>query len=344
MKEKLSVIIPCYNVENIITKTIECLNNQTYNNIEIILIDDCSIDNTYTKLLEFKNQKNIKIFKNEKNSGAAYSRNFGIKKAISEYVGFIDSDDEIPNNYYEILMQKLEKEKADIVVTDIISVDEKDRTKQFYSKCYDETSEGKLKFINVGMAASPCNKIFKKELLEKYSFLEGKINEDIATIIPILIKSKKISYTNETQYYYIQRQNSVQHKDDFEKKLEIFDAIDRCFELISDEINFEKYKQVILYHQLSMLYFFVISQEKNFFSRYFILKKFMIKQEKYKLYDIENYKLFLEKASYVDKKYFSILIDALKRKDAKKANMVMQKYKIRKVLARIKKYIKKSIN
>lgn len=343
MKEKLSVIIPCYNVEKIITKTIESLNNQTYNNIEIILIDDCSTDNTYKKLLEFKNQKNIKIFKNEKNSGAACSRNFGIKIATSDYIGFIDSDDEIPKNYYEVLMQTLIQEKADVVVTDIISVDEQDRTKQFYSKCYDENSEGKLKFINVGMAASSCNKVFKKELLEKYSFLEGKINEDIATIIPILIKAKKISYTNKTQYYYIQRKNSVQHKDDFEKKLEIFDAVDRCFELISDETNFEKYKQAILYHQLSMLYFFVISQDNKFFSRYFKLKKFIIKQEKYKLYDIENYKLFLEKASCIDRKYFSNLIQALKDNNANKANIEMQKYKIIKFLVRIKNFIKKSI-
>ena len=100
-KEKISVIIPCYNVENYVEKCIVSVINQTYENIEIIVVDDKSTDNTYETLKKLSEKYNgkFKLYQNSENRGLAYTRNFGVSVATSEYIGFIDSDDYIGNNY-----------------------------------------------------------------------------------------------------------------------------------------------------------------------------------------------------------------------------------------------------
>ena len=114
-KNKLiSIIVPCYNVEKYVEKTLLSIINQTYENIEIIVVEDCSTDNTYTILQKIQKQysSKIKLYKNEKNGGLAYTRNRGLEHATGEYIGYIDSDDYIDNNYFEELISILEKEKA----------------------------------------------------------------------------------------------------------------------------------------------------------------------------------------------------------------------------------------
>ena len=93
----ITVIVPCYNVEKYIEKSIDSIMSQSYKNIETILIDDCSTDGTYDKIVKLKEKYNDKIIviKNEKNSGAAYSRNQALKIAKGDYIGFVDPDDYI---------------------------------------------------------------------------------------------------------------------------------------------------------------------------------------------------------------------------------------------------------
>ena len=125
MKEKenkqniaVSVIVPCYNVENYVRKAITCLVNQTYKNLEIIVIDDASTDNTYQILKELENEYSgkFKLYQNAKNGGLAYTRNFGVRTATSEYIGFIDPDDYVDSNYYEVLVNKLIEDNEKIYI------------------------------------------------------------------------------------------------------------------------------------------------------------------------------------------------------------------------------------
>ena len=193
MKPKISVIVPVYNVENYIEKSLKSLFNQTYKNLEIIIVDDCSTDNSKSIVEDLiKDKKNIIFFSNKKNGGLSFARNEALKRATGDYIGYIDSDDYVPENYYESLMDTIITNKADIAVCDIKSVYEK--SGQILRSQCGTTENEKIDFINNGLAASACNKLFKKSIISKYKFSEGKVNEDLAVILPTIINSKKVAY------------------------------------------------------------------------------------------------------------------------------------------------------
>lgn len=288
-KEKISVIVPCYNVEKFVEKCIDSLINQTYDNIEIIAIDDQSKDNTYEVLKKLKEKygEKITLYQNEKNKGLAFTRNFGVSKANGKYVGFIDSDDYIDPHYYEVLVEKIINEKADLVVNDIQLVDENGKYIGNVNKaCNGEIS--KLSIIDNGLCASACNKLLRKDLLIKYPFLEGKINEDVASIIPIIVNSNKIAYTDKAVYYYVQRSNSIQNSKFSEKRFDMFDSISVCLDRIKDSENYEEYKDVILLHQLLEIYIYILIEIEDEEDRTRLITKFI---EKLKEYEFEIWNL-----------------------------------------------------
>mgnify|MGYP000295399446 FL=1 len=258
-KEKISIVIPCYNVEKYVEKCIKSIMNQTYSELEVIVIDDKSTDGTYDVLLKLKKEYNDRfiLLQNEKNSGLAYTRNFGVKKATGKYIGFIDSDDYVAPDYYEVLAEKILNDKSDLVVNDIQLVDESgNNIGNVVKSCIlDEVS--KVSIIDNGLAASACNKLLRKDLLLKYPFLEGKINEDVASIIPIIVHSDKISYTDKAVYNYVQRHNSIQNSKFSEKRFDMFDSIKVCLGRISDDSNYETYRDIILLHQLLEIYIYI---------------------------------------------------------------------------------------
>ena len=344
MEKLITVIVPCYNIEKYIERCIESIEKQTYKNIEIIAVDDCSNDSTMEKLKSMQEKyKNLQVYQNEKNSGAAYSRNFAIKKAKGEYIGFIDSDDYIVENYYEQLITNAEKENADIAVTDIQLVYEEDTQPPILVKaCNEEVT--KINLVNNGLAASPCNKIIKKELIEKFLFLEGKINEDVASILPILIHSKKSVYVEGIKYFYVQRENSVQNTDVSIKRLEMFDAIDTCFERIKDEKDYEEYKDIILYQQEVLLYMVIIPKQRAYKKRQGLFELFMKKQEKYELYKNKFIKEFIKQQPKRTRFLYKLMAYALKKKNVKLANNTVKCMEKLKVLKeRLKDIIRKCI-
>ena len=329
MKNKLiTVIVPCYNIENYIEKCIESIENQTYKNIEIIAVDDCSTDSTYEKLKNLQNKyKNLLVYKNKNNSGAAFSRNYALKKAKGEFIGFVDSDDYIVDNYYEKLLEKAEQENADIVATDIEIIYENSNQNSILVKSCTENSVNKYNLVNNGLAASPCNKIIKKELIKEYPFLEGKINEDVASILPCLINANKVSYVDGIKYFYIQREKSVQNSEVTVKRMEMFDALELCFKRIENEPDYNKYKEAILYHQAALLYLVIIPKQNDYKKREEILKIFMQKQEKYKLYKNKHIKKFINEQLKCDRSFYKKLLKCLKNKDIILANDLIENKK-----------------
>lgn len=324
MNKLITVIIPCYNIEKYIEKCIESIEGQTYKNIEIIAVDDGSKDKTVEILNSLqKKYSNLKVYENSKNRGAAYARNFAIKKAKGEYIGFVDSDDYITEDYYEKLMQKAIEEDADLVATDIEVVFEGTNVPSILSKsCIGDVT--KFNLVNNGLAASPCNKIIKKDLIKKYPFLEGKINEDVASILPAIINAKKVAYVEGIKYFYIQRENSVQNKEVNIKRIEMFDAIDTCFERIKDDKNFKKYQEAILYQQVVLLYMVIIPKQKDYNKRQKLLNLFMQRQAKYELYKNKYIKQFIKEQPKMERKFYNRMIEPLKRGNATLANEVIQ--------------------
>ena len=257
MNELISIVVPVYNVEKYLKKCIDSIINQTYENLEIILVDDGSTDNSKKICDEYILKDNrIKVIHKE-NGGLSDARNVGVDKAKGEYIVFIDSDDWIDEKMIEILYYIIKKNNSDISICDyFLAYNEEEQNQkeeiQFYQfnniealkKLYDEN-------LNIIMTITCC-KLFKKILFSDIKFPKGKIHEDEFTTYKLLYKSKKISYTNEKMYYYRQREDSITHRKFSIKNL---DAVDAFEERISFFKNIVKNK-FLYYKSVESLYFF----------------------------------------------------------------------------------------
>lgn len=311
MNKKISVIVAVYNTEKYLDRCIESLLNQTYKNIELVIVEDCSTDSSRKLLKKYKGNKNIKVFYNRENRGLSYSRNYGLKKSTGDFIGYIDSDDYVEPDYYEKLMSSIKDNKSDIAICDIKLVDEQTNKIQ-RCKCYANDFDV-YSVVNNGFAASACNKLFKRKNIEKYPFAEGKVNEDIAVVIPTVIQAKKISYAD-TCYFYVQRGGSIQNSKFSDKRFDIFDGVKTTLERIKNEQDYEFYKNAIVYNQLILLLMFAIPKERNFIKRYKFLKKFNELSKDYKITKNTNYLEYLENSKIINQIYYKNLVSLNEKK------------------------------
>lgn len=304
----ISVIVPCYNVEKYVIKCLDSLVNQDQKGIEIIVVDDCSTDNTRQLLNDYiDSNPKIRYIKNEKNLGLAYSRNVGLKESKGKYIGFIDSDDYVSNNYYKGLYDAIIKEESEIAIADINIVYEDQNGLIKLSKASDGGTES-INFIDNGLAASACNKLFKRELIIKYPFLEGKINEDIAAVIPAIVDAKKISYVPSVQYNYVQRNTSIQNSSISDKRFDIFNAVGVCLDRIKGNALYYDYKRSIIFNQIILFFIYVLPKEQSFYKRYRFLKKFEKMSRKYNIRKNTLLWHFLNNQGRYHKYYYKIIL------------------------------------
>lgn len=311
MNKKISVIVAVYNTEKYLDRCIESLLNQTYKNMELVIVEDCSTDSSRKLLKKYKGNKNIKVFYNRENRGLSYSRNYGLKKSTGDFIGYIDSDDYVEPDYYEKLMSSIKDNKSDIAICDIKLVDEQTNKIQ-RCKCYANDFDVHS-VVNNSFAASACNKLFKRKNIEKYPFAEGKVNEDIAVVIPTVIQAKKISYAD-TCYFYVQRGGSIQNSKFSDKRFDIFDGVKTTLERIKNEQDYEFYKNAIIYNQLILLLMFAIPKERNFIKRYKFLKKFNELSKDYKITKNNNYLEYLENSKRINQIYYKNLVSFNEKK------------------------------
>lgn len=211
----VSIIIPVYNVEDFVEKCLESAYLQSYENIELIVVDDGSTDKSSVICDDFaKNKKNVKVFHN-KNGGLSFARNFGIKKASGELIALVDSDDFVEKDFIEKMIEALEKDGSDVVVC---GFDEEKPERKILSG-----KEATIKLLveqeNLEMVA--WNKLYKKDLFIKNNiwYPVGEKNEDSLTTYKILSKAKKISYIPEILYNYIKRDGSIMNATKIEERL-----------------------------------------------------------------------------------------------------------------------------
>ncbi len=324
MNKKISVIVAVYNTEKYLDRCIESLLNQTYKNMELVIVEDCSTDSSRKLLKKYKGNKNIKVFYNRENRGLSYSRNYGLKKSTGDFIGYIDSDDYVEPDYYEKLMSSIKDNKSDIAICDIKLVDEQTNKIQ-RCKCYANDFDV-YSVVNNGFAASACNKLFKRKNIEKYPFAEGKVNEDIAVVIPTVIQAKKISYAD-TCYFYVQRGGSIQNSKFSDKRFDIFDGVKTTLERIKNEQDYEFYKNAIVYNQLILLLMFAIPKERNFIKRYKFLKKFNELSKDYKITKNTNYLEYLENSKRINQIYYKNLVSLNEKKMILSDNVWISFYK-----------------
>ena len=294
-EEMISVIIPCYNVSKYISKCIESILNQSYKKLEIIMVDDCSTDDTCKVLEKYSLiDSRIKVLKNDNNMGAAYSRNRGFSESHGNFISFIDSDDYIDDNFYESMINKLLENNADVSVCDI-KVFYEENNKEVISKCFDGEDISIINVIKSGLVASSSNKLFRRHLIKNYHYPEGIINEDIPVVIPALLNAKNIVYVDNTYYHYIQRNDSVQNSKFSLKKFDIIKSLELTFKIIENVDNYQEFREILIYNQIINLLIYDIVRVKSFFERYKVLLNYY---ELTKSYDLSSNKYFLD---YIDK-------------------------------------------
>lgn len=213
MEDLISIIIPIYNVENYLEQCLNSVIAQTYNNIEIILIDDGSIDDSGNICDEYKSRDSrIKVI-HKKNEGIGKTRNLGVKTANGKYIAFIDSDDKVKENYIEKLYESIKATNADIVQCSfyIVKKDKLLYKKEKYNKKEIFTSVEAINnlFYEKNINSSIWCKLFDKEIFNDFEFLNIKKFEDFDAVYKLIKKSNKICYIDNKLYYYYVRKNSL---------------------------------------------------------------------------------------------------------------------------------------
>lgn len=229
----ISVIVPVYKVEKYLDCCVESITNQTYKNLEIILVDDGSPDNC-PKMCDEWAQKDsrIKVIHKE-NGGLSDARNAGMAIATGEVISFIDSDDYIDLNMYELLINKMHETDSDIVSCGVNWVDESGgvlKCDMVLSDVVFSTEEAMKELLDDGALKQPVwNRIYKKEIALTIPFEKGKCHEDVFWSYQAVGKSKRICVINQALYCYVQRSDSIMGQSFSEKRLDVLDANqDRC--------------------------------------------------------------------------------------------------------------------
>ncbi len=211
---KVSIIVPVYNVSNYVSKCVESIIAQTYSNIEILLVDDGSTDNS-PKICDELGEKDsrIKVY-HKQNGGLSDARNFGIAKSSGDYLFFVDSDDFIESETIEVMLNAIIDNKADISICNrFIIFDSGKKYIKFKQEkdCYKMNNIEAIfemnNFEKFDMSAT-C-KLFKKNLFENIMFPVGKISEDFFIMYKILDNANCVVSLSRPLYYYYQRDGSI---------------------------------------------------------------------------------------------------------------------------------------
>ena len=256
MKDLISIVVPIYKVEKYLPKCIDSIINQTYKNLEIILVDDGSPDRCGEICDEYaKTDRRIKVIHKE-NGGVSDARNVGIDIANGEYLGFVDSDDYLEHDFCEKMHMKLKEEKVDWIACNFKKFGESEIiiSKTITADCLITDKEKILEDFLTGYHYPRVvwGKLFKKEMLDKYSFKNIKIGEDTCCIMDVMLKTKSVYLYNYSGYNYFSRPDSASMRREFNKsefdRLIVFDYImEICRE------NFCKYYNLIASKKAGLL-------------------------------------------------------------------------------------------
>ncbi len=242
-KDFLTIITPYYNSLNCIQKLLDSLANQTFQNFELIIIDDYSNKKDYNGLKKLmKNYSfNIKLYRNSKNFGPGYTRNYGIKEAKTPYVTFIDADDYVSNDFVEKIFKVLNEKNYDCLIFDY------NIEKKYYGYVVKSLplKESEPKAIDVlALSNGMCwGKVYKKRIIDKKNIIFPNLmrSEDLAFVKVYLSKCKTIYYLQEPLYNYVQNNNSIMHN---AKTLKI-DNNKKAYEYIDKNVKKSKAKEMI---------------------------------------------------------------------------------------------------
>jgi len=273
---KISVIVPVYNASKYINRCIDSILNQNYKNIEIIVVDDGSTDNTLEKLKKYKDLIIVK----QKNSGVSVARNKGLEKANGDYILFIDSDDYIDRKYISSLVNAALKTNSDIIETPLLFEALLKNKKRFYTEYkYKEVmidnfnsyynSDNKLRYV-IGV-------LYKKDVIGDIKFHEDiRCYEDGIFNLEVKLKTNRYYLFNKPMYHYVQNVNSLS-KSISDKHLDYIKVIEKL-SIIYKDSNSKKYIENIFKDNIISILLFKVPY---MFDNFKIRKKFIDSLKKY---------------------------------------------------------------
>jgi glycosyltransferase involved in cell wall biosynthesis len=212
----VSIIVPVYNVEKYLEKCIDSILSQTFKDFELILVDDCSMDNSL-KICKgfFQKDTRIKIITNSKNMGSSLSRKNGFEASSGKYIQFIDSDDWIESDMIERMAEEAEAENFDMVLCDFFD----DQSKEIMKDSIIVKSEKIKDIITSFGTCAVWNKLVRREIVDKIIFPDTSYSEDRYITLQTIYFSNRFGYINLPLYHYVYNTNSITKKSVNEKQI-----------------------------------------------------------------------------------------------------------------------------
>lgn len=251
----ISVVVPIYNVQAYLKECVDSILNQTYGNLEVILVDDESSDSCGKICDEYKLfDRRVKVI-HKKNGGLSDARNAGIKIAKGDYITFVDSDDYIAENLLSILYKAIQKYDAGIAIANMKRTSK--RNEKGDEDCIEVIqfkSEDALTRMLYGnpFGTSACGKLFEMTLFNGIEFPYRKFSEDLFTIYRTILKCAEIVYVDFYGYFYFYREEgSIVVSKYSEKQLEALDAIDN---IVRDVREYSKYRKAVASQYINVVY------------------------------------------------------------------------------------------
>ena len=276
MNELISVIVPVYNVEKYVKTCVGSIINQTYQNIEIIIVDDGSTDSSGQICDDIaKSDCRISVY-HKTNGGLSSARNYGMSKANGDFFAFVDSDDAVHKDFLSIMMETQHKTNADIVSVGIsffYNLKELNSLHQLKGEYNIKVFTGSEALIERFCPTNHvrciddvvCNKLFKKSFFSDIDFPEGRLHEDMFVTYKILDKSNIFVFIDAPYYFYFQsNNNSIMHNNNPKKFLDLYDSF-------SEEISYfgslDIYEGAFL-HFLITEYLSLLLQSRIYYDSY----------------------------------------------------------------------------
>lgn len=268
MNKLISIIIPVYKVEEYLEKCVDSVIKQTYDNLEIILVDDGSPDNCGKICDQYsKKDKRVKVIHKE-NGGLSDARNAGIDISRGEYISFIDSDDYVEIDYIETLYNSIIKSKADLAVcAHKVVYSNGSVIDKATNNYYEYTSKEALKHMlyDQDLDLSAWGKLYKRNLFDNVRYPKGRIFEDAATTYKLIDNAKKVVVYSMSKYFYIIRKKSITTNNFTMKKMDLIKSTDEMCTFIKNK--YPDLEQAadrrMMYAYMSTLTQFVKSNCKN---------------------------------------------------------------------------------
>ncbi|MBF0713644.1 glycosyltransferase [Gemella sp. GH3] len=251
----VSIIVPVYNVEKYLEKCVNSIINQSYENIEIILVNDGSTDSSGTLCNDLARKDNrIKVYHKE-NGGLSDARNYGVARASGDYIGFVDSDDYIHEDMYKHLYEIITESDADVAECSFLIV-YNDKPRSYYSSedyCLTLTKEEYLKeYLSMErIYGAVCWKLIKSEVARKIEFPKDKFYEDAFYTYELIEVANKYAITNKELYYYIMRDGSITNMNFNKKHLDNIKIAEKFVDYVSNNypnlLSYAKSKEMYSY-------------------------------------------------------------------------------------------------